>query len=125
MIIVKKDGKNITVNGIQAQEILDAYKDPKGQNNVIDVEGHIFRVRDIKEIVETAKIDDENFRKRLEDMKLLNKKRQIKEWAELEQEQYQLLIDKQNCVSPEDKKDIQNKLVANDAKMKQIIKDYK
>ena len=127
MIIVKKDSKSIDLIGQQADSILQAYKDPKRQNDVIEVQGQIFRVKDIKEIIGDKVYDDDGQVQRRLYLEKLNTKGKIKEWAELGIQQYQLLKDKAECLEKKDyesSKDIQGTLEENTNKMKVIAKQH-
>jgi len=127
--LIKKSGESYKITEEEKNQIMRKWLDKSQWDNPITIGGSTFLIKDIKEIIDDrpARIDNEGFLRRLEEIKTINKKRQIKEWADLEEEQYQLLGNKTKCVAMGDEetsKDIQNQLVSNSIKMKQIAKNH-
>ena len=86
-----------------AEMILEAFNNPKQQNDVIDLQGYSFKVREIREIIDMdkaySKISTEEEKEREKYVTELNRKREIPEWSELETKQYELLIEDAKLIS--------------------------
>ena len=103
LTIVKKSGQNIQVSGVEAEEIYEAYRNPKSQNDVVDIQGFTFKIKDIREIINSDEISDSITKQQQEERRVylqeLNRKREIPEWSELETKQYELLIEDAKLIS--------------------------